>query len=50
MNINKCVLLFLVVLGILLFYKLSQKETFQDSSEGSNDSPDIQYRYRPTLG
>ena len=42
MNINKCVLLFLVVLGILLFYKLSQKETFQDSSEGSNDSPDIQ--------
>ena len=29
MNINKCVLLFSVVLCILLFYKLSQKETFQ---------------------
>ena len=29
MDINKCVLLFSVVLCILLFYKLSQKETFQ---------------------
>lgn len=48
MNINKCILLFLVVLCILLFYKLSQKETFQDSSESSNGSSDIQYRYRPT--
>ena len=41
-------MLFLVVLCILLFYKLSQKETFQDSSESSNGSSDIQYRYRPT--
>jgi len=58
MNINKCVLLFSVVLCILLFYKLSQKETFQGdgtTAAGTTSvgttlpiNPNVQYRYRPT--
>lgn len=48
MNINQCILLFSIVLCILLFYKLSQKETFQVPSSSSSGASTSSSASEPT--